>query len=60
MAEIWNNMLKRMDGYFPFVLSGQGLLRMIILVFFGYMIVMLIDFRRIRRIPMDEALKSME
>ena len=60
MAEIWNNMLKRMDGYFPFVLSAQGLLRMIILVFLGYMIVMLIDFRRIRRIPMDEALKNME
>jgi putative ABC transport system permease protein len=60
MAEIWNNMLKRMDGYFPFVLSAQGLLRMIILVFLGYMVVMLIDFRRIRRIPMDEALKNME
>jgi putative ABC transport system permease protein len=42
------------------VLSAQGLLRMIILVFLGYMIVMLIDFRRIRRIPMDEALKNME
>jgi putative ABC transport system permease protein len=49
-----------MDGYFPFVLSAQGLLRMIILVFLGYMVVMLIDFRRIRRIPMDEALKNME
>ena len=60
MAEIWNNMLKRMDGYFPFVLSAGGILRMIVLVFLGYLIVMLIDFRRIRRIPMDEALKNME
>jgi len=60
MAEIWKNILKRMDGYFPFVLSGQGLLRMMALVFLGYMIVMIIDFRRIRRIPMDEALKNME
>ena len=60
MAEIWNNILKRMDGYFPFVLSAGGILRMIVLVFLGYLIVMLIDFRRIRRIPMDEALKNME
>jgi len=60
MAVIWKNMLARMSGYFPFVLRPAGMLRMCILVFAGYLIVMLVDFRRIRRIPMDEALKDME
>lgn len=60
MAIIWNSMLERLDGYFPFVLSNQGLIRMIVLVLAGYFIVMVIDFRRIRRIPMDEALKNLE
>ena len=60
MTEVWKNMLSRMDGYFPFILTNRGLLRMCILVFAGYLIVMLVDFRRIRRVPMDEALKNME
>ena len=60
MAEMWNAILKRMEGYFPFVLTPQGIARMMLIIFAGYMIVMLIDFRRIRRIPMDEALKNME
>ncbi|MBQ9272860.1 MAG: ABC transporter permease, partial [Mogibacterium sp.] len=60
MAVIWKNMLARMSGYFPFVLRPAGMLKMCILVFAGYLIVMLVDFRRIRRIPMDEALKDME
>ncbi|MBR0399439.1 MAG: ABC transporter permease [Mogibacterium sp.] len=60
MSQIWNGMMNRMEGYFPFVLTQAGMLRMIALVFAGYLIVMLIDFRRIRRIPMDEALKHAE
>lgn len=60
MVLIWNNMMVRMEGFFPFVMSPQGVVKMIVLVFVGYLIVVMIDFRRIRRIPMDEALKNME
>jgi putative ABC transport system permease protein len=60
MGVLWNAILKRMEGYFPYVLSPQGIVRMMLIIFAGYMIVMLIDFRRIRHIPMDEALKNME
>jgi len=60
MTELWKAVLARMGGYYPFMLTPQGMLRMGLIVFAGYMIVLLIDFRRIRRIPMDEALKDME
>ena len=60
MTELWRMVLARMGGYYPFMLTPQGMLRMGLIVFAGYMIVMLIDFRRIKRIPMDEALKDME
>ena len=60
MAVMWNMILKRMDGYFPFILSAGGMVRMAVLVFAGYLLVTIIDYRRIRRIPMDEALKNME
>ena len=60
MAVIWDEMLKRLEGYFPFVLSAQGMIRMAVIVFIGYLLVTLIDFRRIRKIPMDEALKNNE
>lgn len=60
MSVLWKLIMSRLDGYFPFVLSPSGMLRMCVLVFFGYLLVMLVDFRRIRRIPMDQALKDME
>ena len=60
MAKLWALILMRMDGYFPFVLTKAGYARMLAIVFAGYLFVMLIDYRRIRRIPMDEALKDLE
>lgn len=60
VRKLWRLVMLRMDGYFGFVMSGGGYLKMFILVFIGYLIVMFLDFRRIRRIPMDEAIKNME
>ena len=60
MTGLWKSIVARMGGYYPFKLGGAGMIRMCVLVFAGYLLVMLIDFRRIRRIPMDEALKDME
>ena len=60
MAVMWKSILARMSGYYPFHLSNAGLIRMMALVLAGYLIVMVLDFRRIRRIRMDMALKDME
>ena len=60
MNELWKLVLARMGGYFPFVITAGGMIRMCAIVFIGYLIVMLVDFRRIKKIPMDQALKDME
>ena len=60
MNELWNVIMMRMSGFFPFVLRPAGMVRMCALIFVGYLLVLVLDFRRIRRIPMDEALKDME
>lgn len=60
MKGLWKLILARMGGYFPMVITGSGLIRMFFIVFAGYLIVMFVDFRRIRKIPMDQALKDME
>lgn len=60
MAVLWKAILERMSGYYPFYLSNAGLVKMMVLVLIGYLLVMMFDFRRIRKIPMDEALKDLE
>ena len=52
--------MMQMDGWFTFYLSPKGAILSILFVILGYAIVTLIDLRRIRRIPLDEALKSIE
>ena len=60
MEIIWKHMIMRMNGWFGFVITKEGIARMMAFVFIGYLIVMLMDFRRIRKVPMDEALKNVE
>ena len=60
MNVAWRAVLERMDGWFPFVISGGGIVKMFLMVFAAYLVIMLLDFRRIRRIPMDRALKDAE
>ena len=60
MKEVWRAMMQRLGGYYPYVLTTEGMIRMCVIVFAGYLIVAALDFRRIKRVPMDEALKNME
>ena len=60
MSMLWKIILKRMNGWFDFIITKQGIAKMLIFVLIGYLIVMIFDFRRIRRIPMDQALKNVE
>jgi len=52
--------MKDMDGWLAPYLSPTSYIGMVALVFIAYLFIMLIDFQRIKRIPMDEALKNVE
>ncbi len=46
--------------WLAFHMEPAGYVKMFVFVLLGYAIVTIFDFRRIRKIPMDEALKSAE
>lgn len=50
--------MKQMEGWFTFVITPIGFLKMFGFVFFAYLFVMVLDFKRIRKIPMERALKN--
>ena len=56
----WITFMARLGGWFAFVMEPLDFVKMFVLVLVGYLIVMFIDFRRIRKIPMDQALKNVE
>lgn len=60
MKLVWKMMMQRMEGWFEFVMLPAGYGKMLIGVFIAYLLVTMLDFLRIRRIPMDEALKNVE
>lgn len=60
MAYAWRIVLATYSGWFAFVVEPIGYVKMFVFVLIGYLLVMVVDFRRIKRIPMDEALKHVE
>lgn len=60
MAQAWRVVLFSYSGWFAFVMEPSGYLKMFLFVLIGYLFVMLLDFARIKKIPMDEALKNIE
>ena len=58
MAQAWKVIMSEYSGWFAFVIEPIGYVKMFAFVLLGYLIVMILDFRRIRRIPMEEALKN--
>ena len=60
MELVWKMMMQRMEGWFEFVMRPAGYGRMLVYVFIAYLLVTALDFRRIRRVPMEEALKNVE
>ena len=57
---VWAAMMTSYSGWFTFMVEPAGYLKMFAFVLIGYLIVMCFDFNRIRKIPMDEALKNVE
>lgn len=60
MRSVWTAMLQSMSGWFTFIMGPLDYIKMFAFIFVGYLVVMLFDFRRIRKIPLDEALKRVE
>ncbi len=60
ISEVFVIFMQSMDGWFTFYISTSGFVKMILFILAGYGIVTIADFIRIRRIPMDEALKNVD
>ena len=60
MKAVWRIMLFSYSGWYAFRISTMGYVKMFLFILMGYLIVMILDFRRIKRIPMDQALKNIE
>ena len=60
MADQLKHSMGSYSGWFAFHMEPAGYVKMFVFVLLGYAIVTIFDFRRIRKIPMDEALKSAE
>jgi len=60
MTFVWIQMFQDISGYFAFVLDEKGMLRMCAYILLAYALVTVLDFGRIRKIPLAEALKNAE
>jgi len=60
LGAIWVAYMNTMDGWLPVHFGVSDYLCIIGITFGAYLVVMLLDFLRIKRIPMEEALKNAE
>lgn len=60
MKAVWRIMLFSYSGWYAFRISTMGYVKMFLFILIGYLLVMVLDFRRIKHIPMDQALKNVE
>lgn len=57
---VWRIILYRMDGWLPAYVPVSSYVYMVLMVLAAYVLIMFIDYRRIKKIPMDQALKNVE
>ena len=60
MVWIFKVFMMQMNGYFAFYMAPASMALSVIYLLVGYAFVSVIDFARIKRIPMDEALKNID
>lgn len=60
MKRAWLGILSRFNGWFSFRIEPLSYVKMFAFIFIGYLLVLTIDFKRIKKIPLDEALKNIE
>ncbi len=60
MIWIFKAFILQMDGFFAFHMTPASMILSVMYLLIGYLFVSVIDYIRIKKIPMDEALKNME
>ena len=60
MSWIFKLFMLQMDGYFVYYMKPSSMVLSVVYLLVGYAAVSVLDYRRIRRIPMDVALKNVE
>lgn len=60
MSRAWKMIMLEYSGWYAFKIQPVGYVKMYTFVLIGYLIVMIFDFKRIKKIPMDEVLKNAE
>ena len=60
MSKYWGVMMMKLSGWFEFTMPFSGFVKEFVLVFAAYLVITVIDFFRIRRIPKVLALKNVE
>ena len=60
MIWIFHAFMLQMDGYFGFYMSVSSMILSILYLLIGYSFVSIMDYLRIKRIPLDVALKNIE
>ena len=60
IIQLFKIFMMQMDGYFAFYMEPRSMVLSIVYLLVGYAFVSVIDYIRIRRIPMDEALKNID
>jgi putative ABC transport system permease protein len=60
MKMMWEIMLQTLGGYFAFIMKPSGFVKEFVLVTAAYLVITVLDFIRIRRIPKVLAIKNTE
>lgn len=60
MSAAWKMIMSGYSGWYAFMMNPLGFAKMFLFVLIGYLIVLGFDFRRIKKIPLDKALKNAE
>ena len=60
MNVAWRMILFSYSGWYAFRMEPLGYVKMFAFILIGYLIVMVLDYARIKRVPMEQALKNIE
>lgn len=60
MEYVWRMVFFEYSGWYAFYMESMDYIKMFVFVMIGYFVVLYFDFHRIKKVPMDQALKVVE
>ena len=60
ISYLWKVIMYSMNGWFTMYFGIKEFVQIVVMLLVSYFVIMLLDVRRIKRIPMTEALKNVE